>query len=141
MKFAILVAALLLPFNAHALEALKCNTMSGKTLWAGFGRIVRSGDPTPTYYPIEFTIFKSRTELQDRVYFARTKDALAIKISVTPVSLEFAFPAKNGEEIQSEEFSLRLYSPKDSKAYVGTWMVTKADGSRSGEHANCSVYQ
>ena len=139
MKF--LILALLLPLQAHALEALKCNTMSGKTLWAGFGRIVRSGDPAPTYYPIEFTVFKSRTELQDRVYFARTKDALAIKVSVTPVSLEFAFPAQNGSEMQTEEFNLRLYSPKDEKAYVGTWSVIKADGSRSGEHANCSVYK
>ena len=141
MKISILALSLLLPFHAHALEAMKCNTMSGKTLWAGFGRIVRSGDPAPTYFPIEFTVFKSRTELQDRVYFERTKDSLAIPVLVSQYSISFSFPAKNGAETQIEDFNLRIYSPRDAKAFRGTWTTIRSDGSRTGEIVNCSVYR
>lgn len=126
---------------AQALEFMKCNTMSGKTLWASFGKKMRSGDPAPTYFPSDITLLRSPKELQDRILFNSSKDAAGIPLEVTSASIHFAFPAK-GRDGQPEwqALRLRLYSPgRSATAYIGEW-VTGKEAIATKEQTFCSVY-
>lgn len=136
---ALAVAALPLP--AHALEFMKCNTMSGKTLWASFGKKMRSGDPAPTYFPVDLTLFRTPKELQDRILFNSSKDAAGIPLEVTAATINFAFPAKGMDgQPEWQALRLRIYRPgKSSTAYIGEWATGK-EAPATKEQAFCSVY-
>jgi hypothetical protein len=119
---------------------LKCNTLTGKTLWASFGKRKTSGSPEVTLFPTELTVFASREQLQDRQVIDRTADALKIVVKATPVSIQFAFDAKSlTGGTQLESFDLRLHSPRSRNAFTGTWTTTK-DGVVQGVQVFCSAY-
>jgi hypothetical protein len=126
---------------AQAMEFMKCNTVKGKTLWASFGKKMRSGDPAPTYFPVDLTLFRSPTELQDRVLFNSSKDAAGIPVEVTSATIYLAFPAKGADgQPEWQALRLRLYRPgKSSTAYIGEWATGK-DKLETKEQAFCSVY-
>jgi hypothetical protein len=130
-----------LPLSAHSMEFMKCNTMGGKTLWASFGKKMRSGDPAPTYFPVDLTLFRSPTELQDRILFNSSKDAAGIPLEVTTATIHFAFPAKGLDgQPEWQALRLRLYSPgRSATAYIGEWATGK-DQLQTKEQAFCSVY-
>jgi hypothetical protein len=129
-----------LPSSAQAFEFIKCNTVSGRTLWASFGKKMRSGDPAPIYFPSDLTLLRGK-ELQDRILFNSSKDAAGIPVEVTSATIHFAFPAKGtGGSPEWQAFRLRLYSPgKSSTAYIGEWATGK-DKLETKEQVFCSVY-
>jgi hypothetical protein len=140
MKSFLLVAALALPLQAQALEFIKCNSVGGKTLWATFGKKVRSGDPAPTYFPVDLTLLRGK-ELVDRLLFNSSKDSAGLPVEATSATIHFAFPAKGADgNPEWQAFRLRLYSPgKSANAYVGEWAVGK-DQLETKEQVFCSVY-
>ena len=129
-----------LPFPAHAFEFLKCNTMSGKTLWASFGKKMSSGDPAPTYFPVDLTLLRGK-ELVDRLQFNSSKDAAGIPVAVTSATIQFAFPVTVQGGVEWQALSLRLYSPgKSATAYKGLWATGTQEKQESSEETYCSVY-
>lgn len=136
-----LALPLLAASPAHALEFMKCNTLSGKTLWASFGKKMRSGDPAPTYFPSDIALFRAPQELQDRILFNSSKDAAGIQLDVTSATIHFAFPAKGVDGLPVwQALRLRLYSPgKSSTAYIGEW-ATGREKLETKERVFCSAY-
>jgi len=136
-----LLAPAFVPAQAHAFEFIKCNTLSGKTLWGSFGKKMRSGDPAPTYFPSDLALFRSPKELQDRIIFNSSKDAAGIPVEVTSATINFAFPAKGIDGTPEwQAFRLRVYSPgKSATAYIGEWATGK-DKLETKEQVFCSVY-
>ncbi len=123
MKFVTLALAALFSFQLHALQFMKCGSREGKTFWASFGKIVKSGETEPTWFPIDFTLLNGEKSLQDRIYFYSTKEALKVPLAVSASSIELSFAAlgRDGKTPQTEQFQLKLYSPKDMTGFVGTW--------------------
>lgn len=139
MKFVFLALILLSP-SAHAFEFVKCNSPSGKTLWASFGKKMRSGDTAPTYFPVDITLLKGKV-LVDRLLFNSSKDAAGLPVEWTSATLNFAFPVKGNDGAEEwNALSLRLYSPgKSQNNFVGFWATGK-DALEKREQAFCSVY-
>lgn len=132
----LLISAFVL--HAQALEVIKCNSRDGKTLWASFGK--RTSSSEITYFPTEFTLFRSATELQERLIFWRTKDALKIPVKVTAWTISFDIPSETSDGGPSiERFYLRRYSPKSKTAYSGSWVTQTSKGEQVTSVA-CSVY-
>jgi hypothetical protein len=92
------------------------------------------------YFPTEFTLFRSSTELQERIVFPRTKDALKIAINISPTTIIFAVPSVGTDGAPSlETLNLRLYSTKNANAYTGTWTTQDSTGTTTVPLA-CSVF-
>jgi hypothetical protein len=140
-NLSLLALVALLPFPAHAFEFMKCNTMSGKTLWASFGKKMSSGDKAPMYFPVDLTLLQGKA-LVDRLQFNGSKDAAGIPVEVTSATIAFAFPAKGADgNPQWQAFRLRLYAPgKSSTAYIGEWATGTQEKLENREQAFCSVY-
>lgn len=128
--FAVLLV-MVLGLEAQALQLIKCGSVEGKTLYASFGTR-RFSDPNKpnVIFPIEFTVFSGRQALQDRIIYDRTEDALKIPVQVSQAAIAFAFPAQwsDGQTRVSEQFQLRIISPKDPHGFQGTWASVDDNG-------------
>jgi hypothetical protein len=124
---------------AQAMEFMKCNSMDGKTLWASFGK--RANSDGVKYFAIEVTLFRSATELQQRILFRNSKEAMAaMPIAFSPTKINFALTSVGVDGAPSVEiFELHLYSPRSATAFSGTWVTQNSSGSVTVPLA-CSVY-
>ncbi len=144
MKKLCLVALLALGFlsapAAHAVQFLKCNSEGGKTIYVTFGKVFRSGDAGPRYFPIEIVIFRSPQELQDRIFFGSFKDTKGIVVESNAAAFQMAFPAKGVDgQIRTEALRLRLHSPQDLHGFVGEWATGK-ESLETKQRAFCSLF-
>lgn len=129
--------------TAQALQFMKCSSEDGKTFWASFGKRKTSGNPLPVYFPTEIVVF-SGAELQSRVFYERTVDALKIKVTVNPGKVKVAFPVTTAEgERINYVLDVGIFSPaKSATAYSGLWISIKDNGAfeADSKRAACSVY-
>jgi hypothetical protein len=140
MKIILVTVLTLFAPQAYAMEFLKCNSIEGKTLWASFSQRYTSGTKEKIHFPSDITILSSVDTLQDRIIYS-SSEGRKILVNVSPTAISFAFPAKGPEgKIQTEEFELRLYSPKNLSAFVGSWRSIDVDGNVRTVQAFCSAY-
>jgi hypothetical protein len=135
MRRILLIFAFLFAAQSHALVLAKCTSENGKTLWASFGRLWRSGDTDFTYFPVELTVFSSPTQLQDRIIFNDYHESLKIPVIFTGRSLIMRFDSQG----QNESLSVALYSDAAVNSFIGNWTTTK-NGDQHFEKVGCTIY-
>ena len=140
MRIFLISLLVLLSSQAQALVLLKCTAGEGKTLWASFGRYLRSQDTAYTYFPVELVVFSSRTTLQDRLLFDTLADSLKVEVRMSKKFIGFDFEAKGDDGVlQTEGIKIMRYKDDDPNTFFGTWVTTR-DGQQRFEQAACTVY-
>ncbi len=138
-QMTLILAMALVSGQATALEFMKCNSHDGKTLWASFGKRVNSTEVK--YFATELTLFRSDRELQQRILFRNSKEALAASpIDYSPGEISFTISSVGRDGAPSSEtLYLRIFSHKSKTAYSGIWTTEDSTGLRQVPLA-CSVY-
>ena len=65
MKLILAFALMALNTSAFAMELVRCNSQDGKTFVGAFGKLITAKQIQ--YWPTDITIFRSPTELQERI--------------------------------------------------------------------------
>ncbi|HMN69559.1 MAG TPA: hypothetical protein PKC28_13545 [Bdellovibrionales bacterium] len=116
---------------APAAQFIKCNSRDGKTLWGSFGK--RMSSAGTTLFATELVVFKADKELQARLLFRTSREA----IEQAPIRVQGAqfFISFLGRET----IALRPYNPQMPTAFTGIWAVQEPTGMTSSPVA-CDIY-
>ena len=124
------------PQEPFRFELMKCTSERHGTIWASFGRLMRSGEDTVTYFPTEIVVFSP--DLTSRLLFPKFEDAFKIPTSVGPGRMSMKFDVPNGSKIRTHHLQIMQYDPRIDNAYVGNWSVTDSGDEKMGAVA-CSL--
>lgn len=112
------------PTEPFRFELMKCTSERHGTIWASFGRLMRSGEDTITYFPTEIVVFAP--DLTSRLLFPKFEDAFKIPTSVGPGRMSMEFEVPNGASVRTHLLQIMQYDPRIKNAYLGNWSVKEA---------------
>ncbi len=148
MKFISLILAVLVPC-AHAMEIppsqlpprrwelMKCTSEKNGTIWASFGRLYKSGQNEPVWFPTEIVLFAK--DFSYRELFPDYREALKVPVRVSPGSMSMTFLAKKGEIVQTNLVQLIQYDSRIPNAFLGNWNVSEPGKPDVSDLVSCSL--